>query len=117
LPVLVVHGGRDAVVSVRNGEETARQFAALHDIVRGETGRPPLVAADVPTRIEQGYTVRERQWTDADGRAAVTLVRVDELGHAWSGGSTTGTFTDSAGPNASQLIATFIARHARRAVR
>ena len=113
LPVLVIHGGKDAVVNVRNADETARQFSALHDMVRGDAGQAPLVGSDMPTRVEHGYTVHERRWSDADGRAAVTLVRVDELGHAWSGGSPTGTFTDSAGPNASHLIATFIAQHAR----
>ncbi|WP_310571383.1 PHB depolymerase family esterase [Gemmatimonas sp.] len=117
LPVLVVHGGKDAVVSVRNADETARQFAALHDLVRGEAGQAPLVGAEMPPRVEHGYTVQERHWNDAGGRVAVTLVRVDELGHAWSGGSPSGTFTDSAGPKASQLIATFIAQHARPAVR
>jgi len=113
LPVLVVHGRKDAVVSVRNGDEMARQFAELHDLVRGEAGLLPLVGTELPARVEQGYTVHERRWTDDAGRAAVTMLRVDELGHAWSGGSPTGTFTDSAGPNASHLIATFIAQHAR----
>lgn len=117
LPVLVIHGGKDAVVSVRNADETARQFSALHDVVRGEAGQAPLVASEIPARVEQGYTVHERRWADAGGRTAVTLLRVDELGHAWSGGSPTGTFTDSAGPNASHLIATFIARHSRQAAR
>lgn len=116
-PVLVVHGGKDAVVSVRNADEVARQFTALHDLMRGEAGQAPLASSDLPARVEQGYTVRERRWSDADGHVAVTLVRVDELGHAWSGGSPTGTFTDSAGPNASHLIATFIAQHARPAAR
>lgn len=117
LPVLVVHGGRDAVVSVRNADETARQFTALHDLLRGESGRPPLVDTPLPARVEHGYTVHERRWNDSGGGAAVTVMRVEELGHAWSGGSPAGTFTDSAGPNASHLIATFIARHARPAVR
>ncbi len=121
LPVLVIHGGTDIVVRARNGDETARQFAALHDVLHHEAGRPPLVESEVPVRRDHGYTVRERQWRKADartdGQAAVTLVRVDELGHAWSGGSPSGTFTDSAGPNASHLIATFIAQHARPAAR
>ena len=117
LPVLVVHGGADAVVSVRNGAETASQFAELHDALRRDAGQAPLQVVDVPVRTEQGYTVHERQWGEAAGRARVSLLRVDELGHAWSGGSTRGSFTDSAGPNATHLIALFIAQHSRSAAR
>jgi poly(hydroxyalkanoate) depolymerase family esterase len=109
-PVLVVHGRADQVVSVRNAEETARQFVALHDALGGRSKLPSLVPAELPATQANGYTVRERQWRDAAGTPLVSLVVVDELGHAWSHGAPAGTFTDVSGPDISVRIGAFVAR-------
>jgi poly(3-hydroxybutyrate) depolymerase len=47
------------------------------------------------------------------GAPLVELYVVSGLGHAWSGGSTAGTFTDAAGPDASAVIWQFFAAHGR----
>lgn len=118
LPTLVIHGGRDAVVSARNADEVAAQWVGVHDALRARQGEAALAAdAAASTRTENGYTVNERTWRDQQGKARVTLVRVEELGHAWSGGSTAGTFTDTKGPDASRLIATFCSANSKGAPR
>ena len=33
---------------------------------------------------------------------------IDQMGHAWSGGSPNGSFTDSSGPNATEIIWNFL---------
>ncbi len=111
LPVLVMHGGADAVVSPRNAEETARQWEAVHDAVRATVRQAPLRAIDDRVTVDGGYTVRRSAWGEATEAPAVTLLRIEELGHAWSGGSTAGTFADPKGPEASRLIAAFCERH------
>lgn len=104
IPVTIVHGIADAVVSVRNADELARQFVGVHDALRAVASQPPLVVRDLPRRDEGGRAVDERQWRSLDGAAAVTLVRIHDLGHAWSGGDTSGSFTDPLGPDISTRI-------------
>ncbi|MEQ1690739.1 MAG: PHB depolymerase family esterase, partial [Gemmatimonas sp.] len=111
LPVLVVHGGADAVVAYQNAVETSAQWVGVHDRLRATNGQPPLqIASEVVSR-EHEYTTRRVEWRDADGSAQVTRLRIDELGHAWAGGSPAGTFTDANGPDVSTLVAMFCERH------
>jgi poly(hydroxyalkanoate) depolymerase family esterase len=109
LPVLVIHGGADAVVSVRNADETAAQWVGVHNLI----GAGPSPLREQPERVttEGGYTVRSTEWTSTSDVPLVTRIRIDELGHAWSGGSTAGTFADPKGPDVSRVIAAFCARH------
>ena len=51
--------------------------------------------------------------TRGSGDATVELWIVQELGHAWSGGSTAGTFTDSRGPSATNEMLRFFLAHPR----
>ncbi|MGZ8377504.1 MAG: extracellular catalytic domain type 1 short-chain-length polyhydroxyalkanoate depolymerase [Gemmatirosa sp.] len=104
VPLLVLHGGADATVVPVNGRRAAEQWAAAI----GATARgPQQVAAAGATRGWQHL-----RWRGADDRDLVEYVEIAGLGHAWSGGSTTGTYTDAQGPAASELLAAFIARHA-----
>lgn len=107
MPLLVVHGGKDAVVSVRNADETADQMVSVH----GALGGTPLQVATEATVVDGGYTVRRTLWRRGSASPLVSKVIIDELGHAWSGGSTTGTFADAKGPNASRLMLAFCEQH------
>jgi len=44
------------------------------------------------------------------GRTAVTLVHVDQLGHAWSGGAPNQPYSDAQGPDASRLVWSFVSK-------
>jgi poly(3-hydroxybutyrate) depolymerase len=104
VPLLVLHGGADATVVPANGRRTAEQWAAAI----GATERAPAegLASD-------GARAATRDaWRAPGGGTLVEYVEIAGLGHAWSGGSTAGTYADSAGPAASELLATFVARHA-----
>lgn len=109
LPALVIHGGADAVVSVRNADETAAQWVGMHDLMGA--GQSPLRQHPERVTTEGGYTVRSTAWTSTADVPMVTRIRIDELAHAWSGGSTAGTFADPKGPEVSRVIAAFCARH------
>lgn len=47
------------------------------------------------------------------GRTAATLVEVQGLGHAWSGGTASQPFSDSQGPDASRMVWAFAAKQFR----
>ena len=103
MPLIAIHGAADAVVSPLNSRQLAAQWAG----VLGVSSSPPEHAT------EGGLGVERTRWSRADGKPAIELVIVDGLGHAWSGGSPEGTFTDARGPDASRLILDFLLAHSR----
>jgi poly(hydroxyalkanoate) depolymerase family esterase len=109
MPVLIVHGSADNVVSVRNADDLARQFVGVHNALRAQAGQGALTMTEVPVSEANGYAVQERQWRDSRGEPHVTLVRIDGLGHAWPHGSTTGSFTDPGGPALAERLGAFAA--------
>jgi poly(hydroxyalkanoate) depolymerase family esterase len=102
-PLLVIHGGADSVVSVRNGQAAAQTWADAASAVAG------------PARSVQRGKRYEMAVTDfRQGRRTVAqLVEVGRLGHAWSGGAAGQPFSDSKGPDASRLAWSFMARQWR----
>lgn len=111
IPVLVVHGAKDAVVASVNGEQAALQWAATSRLATGAgvgTAPKPL---EVEYGEANGYRFTRRRFHEANGHELVAFVLVEGLGHAWSGGSTTGTFTDARGPDATQLMLDFFRAH------
>ncbi|HEU4454561.1 MAG TPA: PHB depolymerase family esterase, partial [Longimicrobium sp.] len=95
-PLIVFHGKADAVVGVANGEILAEQWAGALGHTEGAAYAPPLDPYAV-TRTLWGNDVES--WIVAD------------LGHAWSGGSPEGTFTDPRGPDATREMLRFFLAH------
>jgi poly(hydroxyalkanoate) depolymerase family esterase len=106
--VLLIHGGSDPVVAPANLEVIARQWAIVNAASAGESVGPVTdVAERVPSTV--GHRWAGRRITDAARRTSVEWWRVEGVGHAWSGGSPSGTFTAPAGPDASALLVQFLA--------
>lgn len=103
VPVMIIHGKRDRVVSVRNAFQLAEQFSYLNG-----------AASAKQTVLGQG-THREYVRRDVlkEGRALVRLCVLNEVGHAWSGGDETLKFNSEKGPKASVLIWQFFSMHRR----
>jgi poly(hydroxyalkanoate) depolymerase family esterase len=90
IPLIVFQGGRDATVSPANA-------AAL----LGPWSRTARAEAT------EGAGWTRRVYRDGDGRVVAEWWTVHQLGHAWSGGSPQGSFTDPAGPDASAELVRF----------
>jgi poly(hydroxyalkanoate) depolymerase family esterase len=94
IPLIVFQGGRDSTVAPANAAALLRPWSAT---------------ATPETSTGPGWT--RRVWRDGDGRVVAEGWSVDNLGHAWSGGSPEGSFTDPAGPDASaELVRFFLDR-------
>jgi len=100
VPTIVFHGDRDATVHPRNGDHVLAQLAALG----GGTNLHKTVKR-VQVTNRHGYT--HTIYHDAAGDRLMERWLVHGAGHAWSGGSPHGSFTDPKGPDASQEMVRF----------
>lgn len=98
--LMVIHGAADHVVAASNGRDAAKIWADA------------VGARAAPVRSIQRGKRYPMNVTDfkAAGRTVATLVEVDRLAHAWSGGAASQAYGDIQGPDASSLAWAFIAR-------
>lgn len=103
VPTIVFHGDQDSTVHPLNGEWLLQ--AALAPLGDG-------LICDTRTGVAAGgRRFTQRQYTDARGLGWAEHWAVHGGGHAWSGGSTAGSFTDARGPDASrEMLRFFLAR-------
>jgi poly(3-hydroxybutyrate) depolymerase len=106
VPTIVFHGDRDTTVHPGNGERLLAQLG----IAGGQNGSPPRVRTR-QGRVPGGYEYTRFSYHDADGRALLERWSVHGLGHAWSGGSYPGSYTDPRGPDASAAMVRFFEQH------
>ena len=97
-PIIVFHGDRDTTVHPRNGEQLIAQHL------------PKDVSSSVVTGSEPGglqYTRTIHQGDD--GRPVAEQWLIHGAGHAWSGGSRDGSYTEQRGPQATKEMMRFFA--------
>lgn len=98
--LLVIHGVTDRVVAAANGREAAQRW-----------GERVGAKASKPRTVQRGtrYAATVTDYKKS-GRLVATLCEIDQLGHAWSGGSAGQPFSDPKGPDASRMIWSFVAK-------
>ncbi len=116
-PVIVVHGSADPTVAPLNGDQVIGQFAQMNDIADDGDGANDSIdgVADHTAETAAAPGVRAyrlQDYHDTAGRPVMRQIRVEGLGHAWSGGDPAGSYTDQLGPEASRLIWRFFQDHA-----
>lgn len=115
MPVIVFQGEADERVRPVNADQLVRQFAQLGDLADDGRDNDTIRATPVATTAEQkpgGYAYVVRDYAFA-GTTLIREYRVRDLGHAWSGGNSAEPYNDPAGPDATELMWQFFARHAR----
>jgi poly(hydroxyalkanoate) depolymerase family esterase len=95
-PLIVFHGDHDTTVHPRNGE-LLLAGEAPSDVANGE--------------VEGGHGFVRSSFRDAAGRLVAEHWLVQGSGHAWSGGSPKGSYTDAHGPDASREMWRFFMQH------
>ena len=99
-PLLVIHGGVDRTVSKGNGQAAVQAWADA-------AGARPGTAREVTRGKRHPMTVTDYKHR---GRTVGTLVEIERLGHAWSGGAAGHAHSDAAGPDASRMVWAFTAK-------
>jgi poly(hydroxyalkanoate) depolymerase family esterase len=102
VPTIVFHGDGDHTVHPANGDQVIAQAMAAGHLAEAVTrGTSPGGIA---------YTRRIR--SDASGRPLLEQWILHGAGHAWSGGSPAGSYTEPRGPDASRAMMRFFLSHA-----
>ena len=94
-PTIVFHGDQDSTVHPANGGHVVASSAGAH------------ASQAERARSENGRDYTRQVFSDGAGRIVAEHWAVHGAGHAWSGGSTTGSFTDPSGPDASREMLRF----------
>ena len=101
VPAIVFHGTRDSTVHPSNADAVIAQLVSAI----------PLVVSEEADRVPDGHAYRRILHADAAGKAILEQWIVEGGGHAWSGGSKAGSYTDPLGPNASREMMRFFLEH------
>ena len=101
VPAIVFHGDRDTTVHPCNGDDVVAQST---------------LALPLETKVEEGRVIGGHSYIRSlhIGTSGETLVEqwlVHGAGHAWSGGSPAGTYTDPRGPDATKEMLRFFLDH------
>jgi len=103
--VLVVHGTSDFTVYPVNGKQVAEQWIHTNNLGLGSSRISLTPTTVIDGQVPGGRVFVENQYTDSEtGVILVRHVVVTSMAHAWSGGSSTGTYTDPSGPDMSMLM-------------
>ena len=113
VPAIVFHGDRDTTVDSCNGTGVIAQSIGA---TPQDCGLPEAHAT-----VERGSTPDGRAYTrtihkDDAGTVIAEQWLVHGAGHAWFGGDPSGSYTDPAGPDASEHMLRFFSERARGAI-
>jgi poly(hydroxyalkanoate) depolymerase family esterase len=101
VPTIVFHGDRDATVHPNNGDQILEQslgtMATQKKVHRGQ--------------VPGGHAYTRTILSDASGRGMLEHWNIHGAGHAWSGGSPAGSYTDPRGPDATREMLRFFLEH------
>jgi poly(hydroxyalkanoate) depolymerase family esterase len=104
-PIIVFHGDQDSTVHPSNGEQ----------VVKAALGDTPVQVQVQQGTSSNGRHYTRRIYTDTQDRVLAEYWLVHGTGHAWSGGSLQGSYTDRHGPDASaEMLRFFFAQVTRR---
>ena len=114
IPAIIVQGADDPIVRPVNATHTRDAWVAMNALARGKSSASATL--DVNARRTEfsagGLAVVRECFGESTARTCeVETLLVSGLGHAWSGGSKLGTFTDERGPDATEAIMHFLLAH------
>lgn len=97
VPLFVIHGATDAVVSPNNATALVLQWRSV------------LSQLGVALTESAGNEAGVQLFRDSGGKLWLKSWRIPDVGHAWSGGDATGTYVDPQGPDATAALFLFLA--------
>jgi len=109
MPAIVIHGERDAVVRRINARQLGQQFQIINAALTRTEARQLSVPARPGGRSPRHAYTTITQY--AGRKPQLVQCSISALGHAWSGGDDSVSFSTGTGPNATLMMWRFFARH------
>ncbi|MEO7019722.1 MAG: PHB depolymerase family esterase [Ktedonobacteraceae bacterium] len=115
VPTIVFHGSSDFIVAPLNGDQIVQQWMQTDHLASNNTYNASFNSptstthGQVPGSSGRAYTTLT--WNDSNGNEIQEYWKITGMGHAWSGGSSSGSFTDPNGPSATNAMYTFFINH------
>ena len=103
VPTIVFHGDQDTTVHPRNGDQVIAQSKATPTV--------DLQARLQRGQVPGGHTYSRTLHADVRGQTILEHWVIHGAGHAWSGGSPAGSYTDPRGPDAAREMLRFFLEH------
>jgi poly(hydroxyalkanoate) depolymerase family esterase len=109
--VIVFHGICDTTVHPINGQQVITQWAQTNFLVEGGKGNVEVTPSKINAGIIDGKSFTQHLYSDGSSEPFLELWMVDKMGHVWSGGSPSGSYSDPSGPNASEIMWRFFTKN------
>jgi poly(hydroxyalkanoate) depolymerase family esterase len=106
IPLIMFHGDHDTTVAKVNADQLRDQWLQAF-----ENGGRPAGGPTVERGMVGGHAYTRFTYHDTGGQVILEEWIIHHAGHAWSGGSSNGSFTDPKGPDASAEIVRFLLKH------
>jgi poly(hydroxyalkanoate) depolymerase family esterase len=114
MPVIVFHGSSDTTVYPVNGSEVVTSWANANDYIDDGLDNDSVNDIyDVKTTgtVSGGRSYTKYVYNDKNGAGLIEYYYVSGMTHAWSGGSSAGSYTDPSGPDATRIMWDFFVAH------
>lgn len=115
LAIVTFHGKADPFVGTVNSDRVIEQFTQTNDLLDDGRDNDSQTTTVINTRREtvNGYDTTFETF-GGGGKVRLQKVSIDKLSHAWSGAHEAAQYADVKGPNASEIIWTFLSQTPRK---
>jgi poly(3-hydroxybutyrate) depolymerase len=107
IPLIAFHGDGDTTVAPLNADCLLDQWLQA---ASERLGSVPSVKVE-REQVASGHAYTRCIYHDVSDRTLMEQWTVHQAGHAWSGGSPSGSYTDPQGPDASAEMVRFFTEH------
>jgi hypothetical protein len=108
IPLIVFHGDRDLTVDPINADDLLDHWGRTGAAEQTGASRPATVTSG---QVPDGHAYTRRVYGDAADGTVMEQWIIHQAGHAWSGGSPQGSYTDPQGPAVSAELVRFFNQH------
>lgn len=108
IPIIVFHGDKDSTVHPNNAEQL------MQENIPASVSTEKNDDADIKRgQVPNGHAYTKTTFSNDTGEVMAECWLIHGAGHAWSGGSKQGSYTDVKGPDASQEMMRFFLSHSK----
>ncbi|WP_376796427.1 PHB depolymerase family esterase [Thermogemmatispora sp.] len=113
VPTIVFQGQSDYTVYPVNGDQVVEQWMTTDHLASNGSYNASFSSpsSSVSGQVAGGHSYTVQSWNDAQGNEIQEYWKINGMGHAWSGGSSSGSYTDPQGPSATNAIYSFFMQH------